>query len=58
MGAAITSFPSDLLFPGYDFFLSKVRDFEMELNLNWGDQLPLGPGVPGLLVSEICILSS
>ena len=25
----------------------------MELNLNWFDQLPLGPGLPGLLVNKI-----
>jgi len=30
-----------------------VRDFEMELNLNWVDQLPLGPGAPGLLVAQL-----
>merc|ERR1712181_217288 len=30
-----------------------MRDFEMELNLNWVDQLPLGPGVPGLLVAQL-----
>merc|ERR1712032_625084 len=30
-----------------------MRDFEMELNLNWADQLPLGPGAPGLLVAQL-----
>ena len=31
-----------------------VRDFEMEINLNWEDQLPLkAPAFPGLLTAQV-----